>query len=151
MKTTARQQNKTDRRLQRSLMALVAVTGVLWPYMFSIAGSETTFTLTNRTHYFLHANINNQSFVYIAPGGSAIVDVNAPTSVYARVRYSPGQTVKGTSERTVGINATTSYSGGTSTCNNTNQGSTCNSTEPTSSTSATPGRWDVLPTDFTAQ
>ncbi len=132
-------------------MVLIAVVGILWPYMFSIAGSETTFTLTNRTRYYLHAKLNNESFVYIAPGGSAILEVNAPTSVFAAVRYSPGQGVKGTGERTVDVQATTTYSEGSSTCSNTSEGSTCHSTEPSSSTSATPGRWDVLPADLTTQ
>ena len=141
------------RHSQRTFMALAAVLFVLWPYMFSIAGADTTFTLTNRTRYYLHAKLNNESFVYIAPGGSAILEVTAPTSVFATVRYSPGQAIKGTAERTVDINATTTTTPATTTCSSNDQGgSDCtNTNEPTTSTSATPGRWDVLATDLTAE
>ena len=142
---------KTRTKPHNIMVTLVAVVAVFWPYMFSIASTGTTFTLSNRTHYYLHANVNNESHVYVAPGGSVIVDVTAPTSVYARVRYSPGQTVKGISERTVDITETRTTSEGSSTCSNSSQGSTCNTTEPSTTSSATPGRWDVVSTDLTAE
>jgi hypothetical protein len=139
------------RGVRRAMMALVAVAGTLWPYMFSIANTGTTFTLTNRTRYYLHAKVNNESFVYIAPGGSATLEVTAPTSVFAIVHYSPGQGVKGTAERTVDITETVTSSGAASTCtSNSQEGSTCHTTEPSTTSSASPGRWDVLPTDLTA-
>jgi len=133
-------------------MMLVAVVGTLWPYLFSFAaGAETTFSLINHTRYYLHANVNNQTFVYIAPGGTVALDVKAPSSVYARVRYSPGQTVRGTGERTIDIQTTTTSTEGVSTCVTDEQGNTCNSTEPTSTTTANPARWDVLPSDLQAE
>lgn len=144
-----------DRRKRmrlRGCATLVAVIGVLWPYMFSIAGSvETTFSLTNRTRYYLHANVNNETFVYISPGGTIVVNVKAPASIYARVRYSPGQTVKGAGERTVDIQSTTTSTEGSSTCTDSGEDNTCSSTEPTSTTTASPARWDVLPADLTAE
>src|SRR5512132_1288503 len=106
MKTRTNFRYTSRRSLQRVLITLVTGITVLWPYMFSVASTETTFTLCNRTRHYLHANVNNETFVYIAPGGSVSVGVAAPTSVYARVRYSPGQTEKGTGERTVQINET---------------------------------------------
>ena len=152
MKCLNERRHKRRRKWFRASSALVAVVGTLWPYMFSIAASaDTTFSLINHTRYYLHASLNNQTFVYIAPGGSVALDVKAPTSVYAKVRYSPGQTVKGTGERTVDIQATTTSTEGASDCNNTNQANTCNSTEPTSTTTANPARWDVLPSDVKAE
>ncbi len=151
MDTRVNKLNGAGRRFKRILMTLVAIISVLWPYMFSIASTETTFTLTNRTRYFLHAKINNETFVYIEPDGSVIAEVTAPTSVYATVRYSPGQAVKGSGERTVDIQANSSSSGGSTTCSENDSGNdTCSSTEPTSSSSASPGRWDVSPSDLTA-
>jgi hypothetical protein len=135
----------------RRIAALAAAVAVLWPYTFSLAGSGTTFTLSNRTRHFLHARLNNESFVYIAPGGSAVLEVTAPTSVSANVRYSPGQDVKGRGERTVDIAATTTYSEGTTTCNSSSQGEDCSNTGPSATTAATPGRWDVLPEDLTSE
>jgi hypothetical protein len=151
VKTRYQQMNRNRRGIQRGGMTLVAVVAVLWPYMFSTAATETTFTLTNRTRYYLHAKVNNESFVYIAPGGSAIAEVTAPTSVFASVQYSPGQGVAGAAERTVNVEATSTSSSGSSTCSNSSSGSTCSSTEPNVTTSATPGRWDVLPTDLTTK
>lgn len=143
--------DRKKRLRYRGCVTLVAVIGVLWPYMFSIAGStETTFSLNNGTRYYLHANINNQTFVYIAPGGTVAMVVKAPASVYARVRYSPGQTVRGAGERTVDIQTTTTSTEGT--CSSTDgDGSTCTSTEPTSTTTTSPARWDVTPADLVAE
>ncbi len=137
------------RRLFRTIMMIVAVVGTLWPYMFSLAGgTDTSFSLNNHTRYYLHANINNQTFVYIAPGGTVVVDIKAPASVYAKVRYSPGQNIQGVGERTVDVQTTTTSTEGSSTCNSDNHESTCNTTDPTSTTTASPARWDVLPTDL---
>jgi hypothetical protein len=152
MKSTGGNRASGLRKVHRILMTLAAIVAVLWPYMFSVASTGTTFTLSNRTRYYLHAHVNNETFVYIAPGGSVIVEVTAPTSVNARVRYSPGQAVKGAGERTVDINETVTTSQGGSTCTSNDQGgSDCSTTEPSTSASATPGRWDVLPTDLTAE
>jgi hypothetical protein len=152
MKWKAMVQWSRRQSLQRALMALAAVTGLLWPYMFSIANTGTTFTLTNRTRYYLHANVNNETFVYIVPGGSVIVDVAAPTTVFASVRYSPGQEIKGVGERIVDIAESVTNSEGASTCSSDSQGgSTCSSTGPSTTSSASPGRWDVLPTDLSTE
>lgn len=147
MKPTMQFSGSRRKDLRHTLLTAIAVVALLRPYLFSIAGTETTFTLYNKTKYFLHASINNESFVYIAPRGSVVMDVTAPTIVFARVRYSPGQAVKGSAEREVNVGETVTSSGGSNTCND-NQGNSCNSTEPTVTSSATAGYWNVESSDL---
>ncbi len=153
MRTSAMHPRARTRLAHRRLTALIAIVTILWPYMFSIASSDTTFTLVNRTRYYLHAIVNSESFVYIAPGRSVNVKVQAPVSIYARVRYSPGQGVKGTGERTVEITATVTSTPAVTTCSSNGQGgNTCESTnDPTTTTSVTPEKWDVLPSDLASE
>jgi hypothetical protein len=141
------------RTVFRTWAMVIAVVGSLWPYLFSIAANvHTTFSLANRTRYYLHAIVNNETFVYVSPGATIEVDVKAPSSVSARVRYSPGQTVRGTGERTIDIQTTTTSTEGTQTCHSSDShGETCSGTEPTSTTTTNPARWDVLPTDLSAE
>ncbi len=138
---------KTGSSIRRVFFLLLAIVFILSPYMFSIANTDTTFTLRNRTHYYLHAIIDNQSYVYIAPGGSVTVNVTAPTSVDAQVRYSPGQTAKGEGERTIDVSETVTQSHGAYTCFG--DGYACSPNEPM--TTATPAQWDVVATDLTVQ
>ena len=140
-------------RYRQALVTLVSVIAVLWPYMFSIASTETQFTLVNRTKYYLHAKINGVSHVYISPGGSVIVDVSAPTFVNTTVRYSPGQGVIGVADSTIEITETVTSTPAESTCSSNDEGgSTCtNTTEPTTTSSASPGRWEVHSTDFKSE
>ncbi len=141
---------RTNAKSRQTLLALVAIVGILWPYMLSIASTETKFTLVNRTKYYLHAKINGQSHVYIIPGGSVIVDVSAPTFVSTEVRYSPGQGVSGVADSTIEITETVTSTPAESTCSSNDEGgSTCtNTTEPTTTSSASPGRWEVHTTDM---
>ncbi len=153
METRVNKLNGTDRCVKRILMTLVVVIGVLWPYMFSVASTGTQFTLVNRTKYYLHAKINGQSHVYIIPGGSVIVDVSAPTFVSTTVRYSPGQGVSGVADSTIEITESVTSTPAESTCTSNDEGgSTCtNTTEPTTTSSASPGRWEVHSTDLKSE
>ncbi len=147
MGSAERTGRKTGSSIRRIFFWVLAIVFILSPYMFSIANTDTTFTLSNRTHYYLHAIINNQSFVYIAPGGSVTVNITAPTSLDAQVRYSPGQTAKGQGERTIDIPETVTKSQVANTCFGDIYA--CNPTEP--KTTASPARWDVVSTDLTVQ
>lgn len=148
MKTRTNFRYTSRRSLQRVLITLVTGIIILWPYMFSIASTETTFTLINGTKYFLHASIADETFAYIAPGGSVMVEVAAPINVFAKVRYSPGQDVKGKGEKMVEIDEKVAMPGGT--CTNDTEGTSTCTTDPDAA-KATPATWSVLPTDLTAE
>ncbi len=67
MNSTSRDRASGLRKLHRILMTLAAIVVVLWPYMFSVASTGTTFTLSNRTRYYLHANVNNKRSSTLPP------------------------------------------------------------------------------------
>jgi hypothetical protein len=137
----------------RTVLCFLVGAAVLWPYAFSLGAEGATFTLVNRTPYFLHAVINNKPSIYIPPGGVVNYDANGTANIIVDVRYSPGQGVKGSVLRTFEIvfHTTTTSSGNTSsTCNE--QGNDCDtSTESSVTVTADPVTWIVTQSDLTAR
>ena len=138
------------RSWMRIALQIVLGVSILWPYTFSYSAQGTTFTLVNRTPYFLHAVINNKPSVYIPPGAVVNYDAGGLGNVVVEARYSPGQTVNGSAMRTFEIVYHTTGSGSqdiSSTC--TGQGNTCDSsTESSVTTSADPVKWVVTESDL---
>lgn len=139
-------------RSRRALQLLLSAI-VLWPYSVSFSAPGATFTLINRTPFYLHALINNSPSIYIPPGGVVSYDAGNVGNVAVDVRYSPGQSRKGSARRTFEIiyTTTTTETGGTAaTC--TQEGNDCSSsTEASTSVSATPARWEVTQADLTGE
>ncbi len=131
----------------RSALSLIVIIAFLWPYSFSVGATGATFTLVNRTGYYLHAVVNNKSSVYIAPGTVVTYDVSRFASIVAEVQYSPGQDVKGSAIRSFPIVVHSSSSSKTSNdCSNSNN---CTSTTESSGTeSADPVTWTVTEADL---
>jgi hypothetical protein len=138
------------RNLLRSILSLIVIIAVLWPYSFSVGATEATFTLVNKTTRYLHAIVNNKPSVYIAPGAVVTYDVSGYGSVVAEVRYSPGQGVKGTVLRSFSIVFhSSSNAESSSNCNNSRGSSTCSSsTESEGTVSADPVIWEVTENDL---
>lgn len=132
---------------------VLAVFALLWPYEVSFGDTGVSFTLVNRTGFFLHAVINNQTFVYIPPGTAINHETNAYYDITAEVTYSPGQARTGRALRTfqtvVHTVQTGSYSSNASNdCSGSHHGNTCESatnvTEgSTTSTTIEPITWVV--------
>ena len=135
---------------------IVAILLVLLPYSLSFGDDQTTFTLINNTPYFLHAVINGKAYLYIAPYGNVVSDINAYSGATATVTYSPGQNIKGkaTREFTVEIQTSSNYSGSRgSDCSNNNRNSDCSSSSSTAASTTTtttinPISWTVVPSDL---
>ena len=142
--------NSVWRRRIRNAFYVIAGAAVLWPYAFSFGAEGATFTLVNRTSYYLHAVINNQPSVYIPPG--AVVNRNADgfANIVVDVRYSPGQGVKGSASKSFEIvyhRTSTSSEDIASTCNQ--QGNDCDSsTEASVTETADPVQWVVTQSDL---
>jgi hypothetical protein len=136
----------------RRALQIVLSAIVLWPYSISVSAPGATFTLINRTPFYLHALINNSPSIYIPPGGVITYDAGNLGNVAVDVRYSPGQAKRGSAYRTFEIIYTTTSTGtGSSTATCTEQQNDCqSSTEATTSVSATPVRWEVTQADLTA-
>lgn len=132
---------------------VLAVVAILWPYEVSFGDTGVSFTLVNRTGYFLHAVINNQTIVYIPPGTAITQETKSYYDVTAEVTYSPGQTRSGRALRTfqtvVHTVSTGSYSSNASNdCSGTHHGNTCESATSveggsTTSTTIDPITWVV--------
>ena len=122
---------------------------VIWPYAVSIGAAGATFTLVNKTPYYLHAVINNVPLIYIPPGGVADYDAAGLGNVTVEVRTSPGQRVNGSASRSFKIIYHTTYSQSTSnTCQN-NSSDCSNTAEASSTTTAEPVRWEVTASELT--
>jgi hypothetical protein len=134
----------------RTIMQIATGAAMLWPYAFSYSAQGATFTLVNKTPYFLHAVINNKPSVYIPPGCVVNYDANGLGNVIVEVRYSPGQAVNGSALRTFEIIYHTTGSSSqdiASACNE--QGNACQSTTESSvTTSADPVKWVVTESDL---
>jgi hypothetical protein len=134
----------------RTIMQIAMGVAMLWPYAISYSAEGATFTLVNKTPYFLHAVINNIPSVYIPPGCVVNYDANGLGNVIVEVRYSPGQAVNGSTLRSFEIIYHTTGSGSqdiASTCNE--QGNSCDSsTESSVTTSAEPVKWVVTESDL---
>jgi hypothetical protein len=136
-----------QRNRLRSALPPIVVIAVLLPYSFSVGATGATFTLVNRTGYYLHAVVNNKSSVYIAPGSVVTYDVSRFASIAAEVRYSPGQDVKGSAIRSFPIVVHSSSVSKTS--NDCNKSENCSSTTESSGTqSADPVTWTVTEEDL---
>jgi hypothetical protein len=95
----ARRQRPEHPRGLRPWLA-AAVFFLLLPYAVSFGGGGgATFTLANRTPYYLHAVINNEPVAYIPPGGGITRETSTPYTVIATVTYSPGQGKDGSAMR----------------------------------------------------
>jgi polygalacturonase len=133
------------RRISFFMTCLAAVC-VLLPYTVSYGDTNSTFTLVNRTSYYIHAHVGSTSYAFIGPGRSIVQKVGAPESVVAEVTYAPGQGVHGKATRTFDIMAVTSHTNSTD-CSSTNRGNDC-SNSIDASTTVYPARWDVTADDL---
>lgn len=130
---------------------VLAVLAFLAPYEVSLSSTGASFTLVNRTAYFLHAVINNEPIVYIPPGAAITRETSSQYVVVAEVTYSPGQDrsakVLRTFQTTVHTTQTGSYSSNQSNdCSGSNGTNTCESaTNATQTTNTTidPITWVV--------
>lgn len=143
-----------EKRRTRALATAVAVL-LLLHYAVSLGnGAETTFTLQNRTPHFIHALVGSESHLYLPPGGSVSVGVNAPANLSVTVVYSPGQSVRGRAARSFDflLETATTYSDRTGCSNSPRGGSTCVSDAETGVTQrAASQTWSLIPADFTMQ
>jgi hypothetical protein len=133
-----------------SLSTLLTVFLLLLPYTVSFGGSGTNFTLINGTSRYLHAVINGQQYLYIAPSARVDYESGSLTGVTADVAYSPGQGIKGKATKSFAVSIQT-VGGEASTCSSNNSGhaNTCSSsTEASTTTTVGPISWTVLPADL---
>lgn len=121
-------------------------------YVISYDNTEVSVTITNGTQRYVHILINNQSFVYVGPGGSAYTSTMLSTAM-VEVFYSPGQGISGRAAKELTSTTTTTYSGSKSnTCqNNNSSGCAVNESDTRTATySRSPMSWRVTPQDFSA-
>jgi len=125
-------------------------------YVVSIENSEVTVTIHNRTRHYLHVLINNQPYLYVAPGGSALTETGL-TTVFVEVFYSPGQGISGGATKELTSVTTTTYSSNRSRdCSTSGSNSGSNDCSDYSSTSVATGytrspmSWDVSPQELVA-
>lgn len=139
-------------RLIRGVIWMVVVFAFASSYVISYEATEVTVTVSNGTTHYLHVFIGNESFMYVAPGGSAQTVTGALTA-FVEVRYSPGQGIRGVAVKELTSVATsTSTSSSAQTCSN-NSESGCENDYGTSVSyaySRTPMSWRVTPGDFPA-
>lgn len=90
--------NRDGIRRRVGFVLLLAV--LLIPPTVSIGSDGVSVRLVNQTRYYLHIIIDNQPFLYIAPGGSASHQ-SSDLSAGVKVFYSPGQGVSGSMDRVV--------------------------------------------------
>lgn len=121
---------------QRVLLA-IALLFLLSPVSITIGGDETTFSVINGTRYYLHAIVNNTSFLYIAPQKLATYRTKGPATLLVNVFYTPGQGIAGSVTRTFHLQA---YDPGGTSCNQNRSGGCECTTEPPSYGSY---RWTV--------
>jgi hypothetical protein len=149
-----RQMGSPEKRRTRALATAVAAL-LLLHYAVSLGnGAETTFTLQNRTPHFVHALVGRESHLYLPPGGSVSVEVNAPANLSVTAVYSPGQSVRGRATRFFDflLETTTTYSDRTGCSNSPSGGSTCVSDAESGVTQrAASQTWSLTPADFTMQ
>jgi len=149
---TMRRMTRVDpwRRVFRMVCLLSLGCAVLYPYAVSIGASGATFTLVNRTPYYLHALINNLPSIYLPPGSVVNYDASGLGAVTVEVRYSPGQVVKGGASKSFVIEYQSTTSGKSSSdCSSSNSNSDCSSsTEASTTVTATPVRWEVTTDDL---
>jgi hypothetical protein len=121
-------------------------------YVVSYEDGGVTVTISNGTSHYLHVLIDNQSYVYVAPGASAQTETGRFT-VYVEAYYSPGQGVSGRAVRELSSVSTSTHTDSQSnTCSNNSSGG-CQSdmsTSVESGYSRSPMSWRVTPADFTA-
>lgn len=130
----------------RKVGVIVALLIVLWPYAVSFGDQGVAFTLANRTQYYLHAVVNNTSYVYIAPGGVVTYQSDTFSNVVVEVTYSPGQSVKGRTSKTFEpVRQDTATRSNNCSDNN----GDCHSTTSFSS-SVSPLSWDIAASDLTS-
>lgn len=126
---------------------VLAVFLFLLPYAVSSGSDGARFTLINRTDYFLHAVIDNETFVYIPPGVSITRQTSGLYSVSAEVTYSPGQGKTGSASRIFETVVHSTQSGSSAQRNDcSNSQNDCESTSSSTSSSTTsvdPIRWVV--------
>ncbi len=125
-------------------------------YVVSVEDGTVTVTIHNRTRHYLHVLINNQPYMYVAPGGSALTETGL-TTVFVEVFYSPGQGISGGATRELTSVTTTTYSSNRSrdcSTSSSNSGSNdCSDSMVNSSVSGytrSPMSWDVSPSELVA-
>jgi predicted porin len=128
----------------RKFEAMATLLIALWPYALSFGDQGVGFTLTNRTPYYLHAIVNNTSYVYVAPGGAVTYQSDTFSDVIVEVTYSPGQSIVGKASKTFApVHQETATR--SNDCSNNNND--CHSTTSYSS-SVSPMSWDITVSDL---
>jgi hypothetical protein len=69
----------------------------------TLAGDESTVTVSNRTEHYLHVFVDTEQFLYVAPDRSVTYTTPAKPSVLVTVLYAPGQGVQGSVVDTVAV------------------------------------------------
>jgi hypothetical protein len=136
--------------LLRKILWTVVIVCFSSAYVVSFEDGEVPVTISNGTRHYLHMLINNQPYLYVAPGGSASLGVMWST-VHVEVLYSPGQGISGRAVRDLTSVTTTTYSGGESrSCHNNskNDCSVNHSDTRTSQTTRSPMSWRVVPQEL---
>jgi hypothetical protein len=100
-------------------------------------------TVTNRTAYYLHVNINKDSFSYLAPGGAIHTSVSTHSATIQAV-YSPGQEVSGKFAGNYSTATVNSYGDGALSCRN-GQNSCSSTTESRTTTTPNPVAVEIFP------
>lgn len=121
-------------------------------YVVSVGDGNVTVTIHNGTRHYLHVLINNQPYLYVAPGGSALTETGL-TTVFVEVFYSPGQGISGGATRELTSITTTTYSRRESNdCSNSgsNDCSESSSTLVATGYTRSPMSWDVSAYDLVA-
>jgi len=121
-------------------------------YVISVEDTDVTVTIHNRTRHYLHVLINNQPYLYVAPGGSALTETGLST-VFVEVFYSPGQGVSGGATKELTSVTTTTYSSKRShDCSNSgsNDCSDYSTTSVATGYTRSPMSWDVSPQELVA-
>jgi hypothetical protein len=85
-------------RSKRSTIAAFIIMGILlFPYTISFGDVLSTLTVVNGTAHYIHAMINSQPFLYIAPNESVKFETESRGNIGVNVQvfYSPGQDISG--------------------------------------------------------
>ena len=128
----------------RTILRAVVLSVFLLSYVITFASDQVDVTVLNHTQQYLHVVINNEPFLYVAPGG--VVQTQSGLTAFVEVFYSPGQSISGSGQKeltstvTEGVIQSTSCSDERNDCEN-STGST---------RSESPLSWTVIASDLSS-
>jgi hypothetical protein len=88
----------TMKRSKRTTVVALIIIGILLlPYTISFGDQLSTLTVVNGTAHYIHAIIDSQPFLYIAPNESVKFETESTGNIRVNVQvfYSPGQDISG--------------------------------------------------------